>query len=227
MSSDTPSWVTRKFWIAIGGHVLRLAFVGVGRDRSPAGRPGRRSWRRRRPGSRRRRSSSPSARSRSADTPRPADCSVTSSWRFFISSTDSPNGRYSTLPRSPCTLRPAALSTARALSSVPDFGAPDRDALALQVGQRLDARVGAGDDLDVVRVDAGDAAQLLERRLEAGFLVALPRVGEGVAEREGDLAAAGLQQVQVLDRRLGRLHRRPWRPGMRLADRSASATPSG
>ena len=40
------------------------------------------------------------ARSRIDDTPRPADCRVASSWRFFISSTDSPKGRYSTLPRS-------------------------------------------------------------------------------------------------------------------------------
>ena len=40
------------------------------------------------------------ARSLIEATPSPADCSVASSWRFFISSTDSANGRYSVLPRS-------------------------------------------------------------------------------------------------------------------------------
>ena len=56
-----------------------------------------------------------------------------------------------------------------------------------------------------------------KRRLEAGVLVAFPRVGQRVAERERDLAAPGLQQIQVLDRGLGRLHRR-LDAGHRLAD---------
>ena len=38
----------------------------------------------------------------------------------------------------------------------------DRQALALQVGERLDAGFLRGDDLDVVRIDGGDAAQLVE-----------------------------------------------------------------
>ena len=39
----------------------------------------------------------------------------------------------------------------------------DRDLLALEVGKRLDAGIGTRDDLDVVRVDRCDAAQLLQR----------------------------------------------------------------
>ena len=35
-------------------------------------------------------------------------------------------------------------------------------------------RILGGDDLDVVRVDRGDAAQLVELALEAGLLVAVP-----------------------------------------------------
>src|SRR5690606_29095127 len=82
-----------------------------------------------------------------------------------------------------------------------------RHALALEVGERLDAGFRAGDDLDVVRVDGGDPAQLVQRRLEADFGVALPGSREGVAESEGDLAAPGLDEVQVFDRSLGRLDR--------------------
>src|SRR3954451_21599834 len=62
-------------------------------------------------------------RSFSEATPRPADWSVALSWRFFIRSTDSANGRYSTLPISLYVI-PAALRIARELSSVPDLGAP-------------------------------------------------------------------------------------------------------
>jgi hypothetical protein len=40
------------------------------------------------------------------------------------------------------------------------------------------------------------------------FGVTLPGIGERVAEREGDFALALLDQVEVLDRGLGRLHRR-------------------
>src|SRR3546814_16495836 len=40
------------------------------------------------------------ARSRIEETPRQADCRVTSIWRFFIRSTDSPKPRYSTLEKS-------------------------------------------------------------------------------------------------------------------------------
>src|SRR5450755_4531189 len=64
---------------------------------------------------------------------------------------------------------------ARALSSVPDLGAPTEIFLPLR---------------------------------SASVLVALPGVGQRIAERESDLATTGLQQVQVLDRRLGRLRRR-------------------
>ena len=40
------------------------------------------------------------ARSLIEATPRPADCSVASSWRFLISSTDLPKERYSVFERS-------------------------------------------------------------------------------------------------------------------------------
>ena len=69
-------------------------------------------------------------------TPRPADCKVASSWRFFISSTDSPKGRYSTLARS-LYVRPAALKMARAFSSVPDLAAPTDTRLPLRSARVL------------------------------------------------------------------------------------------
>src|SRR3954462_15955636 len=59
------------------------------------------------------------ARSRGADTPRLADWSVMSICRFFMSSTDSPNGRHSTFAKSLYD-RPAAARMTRALISVPD-----------------------------------------------------------------------------------------------------------
>ena len=63
------------------------------------------------------------ARSRIEETPRPADCSVVSSWRFFIRSTDSPEGQVLDLVE--ILVRHAGgAKDARALSSVPDFGAP-------------------------------------------------------------------------------------------------------
>jgi hypothetical protein len=102
--------------------------------------------------------------------------------RFFIRSTDSANGRYSTLRRA------------------------DREALALEIGQRLDAAVGGGDDLDVVRIDRPDGAQLVHLGLEAGLLVAVPGGFERIAQRKGDLAAALLQQDQIFHRRLGGLY---------------------
>src|SRR6185437_3534186 len=46
-----------------------------------------------------------------------------------------------------------------------------------------------------------------ERRRKARLGVTLPGVRQRVAEREGDLAATGLQQVEVFGRRLGRLDR--------------------
>ncbi len=85
------------------------------------------------------------------------------------------------------------------------FRRADREALALEVGQRLDAALGGGDDLDVVRIDRADGAQLVELGLEAGFLVAVPGRLQGVAEREGELARAPLQQHEVFDRGLGGL----------------------
>ena len=102
---------------------------------------------------------------------------------------------------------PAAARIVRAFSSVPDFGAPTEIFLPLRSASVLMPGVRAGHDLDVVGVDCRDAAQLFERRLEPGFLVAFPRVGQRVAERERHFAAPGLQQVQVLDRGLGRLDR--------------------
>ena len=93
----------------------------------------------------------------------------------------------------------------------------DRDLLALQVGQCLDAGIGTRDDLDVVGIDGRDAAQFLERRLEAGVLAPFPGVGQRVTQRERDFAAARLQQVKVFHRRLGRLDGR-LDAGQRLAD---------
>jgi hypothetical protein len=122
-----------------------------------------------------------------------------------MSSTDSPNGRYSTF------------EYRAGVELGPRLRRAHRHVLALEIGQRLDARVRPGDDLDVVRVDRGDAAELLERRLESRLFVAFPGIRERIAERECNFAASGLQQVQVLDRRLGRLDRRLERRH-RLAD---------
>ncbi|MDT4852241.1 hypothetical protein FQZ97_864650 [compost metagenome] len=83
----------------------------------------------------------------------------------------------------------------------------DRDALALEVGQGGDAGFLVGDDLDVVRVGAGDRPQLLQRRLEAGVFHPVPGVGDRIAEGQGQFATAALQQVEVFHRGLGRLHR--------------------
>ena len=84
----------------------------------------------------------------------------------------------------------------------------DGQALALEVGKRLDAGLLGGDDLDVVRIDGGDAAQFVELAGKAGLGVAFRRELDGIAERKGDLALALLQEVEVLDRGLGRLHLR-------------------
>src|SRR5690606_27365317 len=82
----------------------------------------------------------------------------------------------------------------------------DRDALALEIGQRLDAGFLAGDDLDVVRVGGGDGPQTLEWRLEAGVFHAVPGIVHRIAEGEGQFAAPGLQQVEVFHRGFGGLY---------------------
>ena len=85
----------------------------------------------------------------------------------------------------------------------------DRQALALEVGQRLDAgflrwrRSGCSSDRSrrcraACRACPGKPASVLPSQ------PSLTRI----AEREGDLALALLQQVEVLDRGLGRLHLR-------------------
>ena len=84
----------------------------------------------------------------------------------------------------------------------------DREALALKVSERLDAAFLGRDDLNVVRVDRANDAKLVQLRAEAGIGVAGPALRERVAEREGDFALAGLQQVEIFDRSLGRLHGR-------------------
>ena len=84
----------------------------------------------------------------------------------------------------------------------------DRQALALELFEAGDAALGGSDDLDVVGIDRGDAADLVERRGEARIRVAFPGHRHRVTEREGQLAAPVLQQVHVLDARLGRLHLR-------------------
>ena len=83
----------------------------------------------------------------------------------------------------------------------------DGDALALEIGERLDAGVLGGDDLDVVRINRRDGAEFVELRGEAHVRLALPGEAHGIGERKCDLAATGLQQVEVLDGSLGRLHR--------------------
>ena len=93
------------------------------------------------------------------------------------------------------------------------LGRAHRHALALQVGQGLDARVLAGDDLDVVVVGGRKAAQVLQRLLEARLGVAGPGVGHRVAQRERQLATTRLQQVEVFGRGLGDL-----RGGARVGD---------
>src|SRR5690606_31397085 len=89
------------------------------------------------------------------------------------------------------------------------FRRADGDALALEVLQGLDARLGTGHDLDVVVVSAGDGAQPLERRLEAGVLDTVPGVGNRVTQGESQFAAASLQQVEVFHRSLGGLYGSP------------------
>ncbi|MNZ95857.1 hypothetical protein D3C78_1150270 [compost metagenome] len=83
----------------------------------------------------------------------------------------------------------------------------DGDALAPEVGQGVDPCLGTGNHLDVVAVGAADGTQVLQRRLEAGIRHAVPGVAHRVAEGEGQLAAPGLQQIEVFHRGLGRLHR--------------------
>lgn len=70
------------------------------------------------------------------------------------------------------------------------LGRADGQTLSFQVGKRLDAALLRGDDLNVVRIDRRDAAQVIELRLEARLLIALPSKGQAVAEREGNLSLA-------------------------------------
>ena len=51
----------------------------------------------------------------------------------------------------------------------------DRDALALQIGEGFDPRCRVGDELHVIAIDRGDAAQLGEWAAESRFRVALQR----------------------------------------------------
>ncbi len=95
---------------------------------------------------------------------------------------------------------------ARALSSVPEAGAPTDRLLPLRSASDLMPDSWRGDDLDVVGIDGGDAAQFVELAGEAGLGVAFRRELDGIAEREGDLALALLQEVEVLDGSLGGLH---------------------
>lgn len=87
------------------------------------------------------------------------------------------------------------------------LGRAHRNALAFQVGQGLDARGLAGHYLDIVRIGIADSPQLLQRRLEAGVGDPVPGVGDRVAQRQRQFSTPGLQQVEVLDRSLGGLHR--------------------
>ena len=94
------------------------------------------------------------------------------------------------------------------MSSVPDFGAPTERRLPFRSASVLMPDSLRGDHLDVVGIDGGDAAQLVELALEAGLLVAGPAQREAVAEGEADLALALLQQGEVFHRSLGGLDRR-------------------
>src|SRR5690606_40190975 len=84
-----------------------------------------------------------------------------------------------------------------------------RNTLALEVFQGLDAGLRTGDYLNIVIVGSGNRPQPLEWRLEARILDTIPGIGDRVAEGEGAFTATGLQQVEVLHRGLGRLHRGP------------------
>src|SRR5690606_24034951 len=86
------------------------------------------------------------------------------------------------------------------------FRRADGDALALQVFQGLDPGFLAGNDMDVVRVGRRDGAQTLEGCFEAGIFDAVPGIIHRVAQGEGQLATARLQQVEVLYRCLGGLN---------------------
>ena len=79
----------------------------------------------------------------------------------------------------------------------------NRKALALEIGKRLDARLLRGDDLDIVGINRSNAAQLVERSLEAGFRVAFPGKLDRVTQRQRQFTLALLQQVEVFDRCLG------------------------
>src|SRR5690606_40996660 len=84
-------------------------------------------------------------------------------------------------------------------------GGAHGNALALQVGQRLDAGIAIGDDLDVVVVGGRHATQVLQRRIEARIGIAFVDIGHGVGQRDRELAAACLQEIHVFGRGLGDL----------------------
>ena len=71
--------------------------------------------------------------------------------------------------------------------------------LPLQVGQRHDAGIGARNDPDLVGKNGRDDAKFLERRVETGGLVALPRIDQAVAQCECDLATTDTWQVEIPD----------------------------
>lgn len=145
-------------------------------------------------------------RSFSEATPRPADCSVLE--LAVLHQVDGFGERQILDLAEILVVHAGSLQDRARIQLGAGFRRADRQALALQVRQRLDAAVGGGDDLDVVRIDRADDAQLVELGLEAGFGIAFPGGFQRVAEREGDFAAALLQQIEILDRRLGGLHLR-------------------
>ena len=64
-----------------------------------------------------------------------------------------------------------------------------------------------GDDLNVVGIDGGQCSHLVQRRLEPGIGRAGNTCRQRIAKREGDLALAALEKIEVLDRTFGGLDR--------------------
>src|SRR3546814_9218400 len=81
----------------------------------------------------------------------------------------------------------------------------ERDALALDVGHGLDARLGAHHQVDGLRVEVGDGAQGLQRSTgEEQFLAVIGPVGD-VRLHEAGFQSPLLDLAGVVHRRAGRL----------------------
>ena len=106
-----------------------------------------------------------------------------------------------------------------ALSSVADARIETVCAGRTDAGVHAQCQV-AHFDSDAGRDLRADPAQLVELFLEARLRIARPGESDRIAQREGDFTPAALQQVEILDRALGRLDRRA--RGCRRAPRPTS-----